>query len=329
MTRLLVTDADLQKYDAWVRSHPQGNLWQSLEWKRYQESLGRSVRIYAEEEAGNVVASAMVVIDRTAFGLSTWDSARGPLWTNEKKREPLLEKILGDARQERCMTLYLSAPEKLLHAYHGKISPSHRCEQLEATIVLDLTQSEDQLLAAMHQKCRYNIKVAQKHGVRVSMHRGEDPKALDSLYTLLQETAGRDGFTHLPKSHYEAFLKNLKGSFFLMAWHNEEPIAGLLGVAWKETGFYYYGASSHTHRHLMAPYLLQWETMMHCKQAGCTDYDLLGIAPEDSAKNNPWRGITEFKRKFGGKIMTYPQEQMIVLRPMIKKMLEWKRRVVG
>ncbi len=227
------------------------------------------------------------------------------------------------------MTFYLSAPEKMLHAYDGKISPSCRCEQLEATIVLDLTQNEDKLLAAMHQKCRYNIKVAKKHGVLVSQHRGDDQKALDSLYTLLRETAGRDGFTHLPKSHYEAFLKHLEGSFFLMAWHNEEPIAGLLGVTWKQTGFYYYGASAHKHRHLMAPYLLQWETMMHCKQLECLQYDLLGIAPEGSAEDNPWRGITEFKRKFGGKVITYPPEQMIVLRQMIKRMLEWKRRIVG
>ncbi len=318
---------DLRRYSEWILTSPQGNLWQSLEWKHYQERLGRSVRIYvAEDDQGKIIASAMVSIDRTVLGLSTWDIPRGPLGLVHNE---LLQRIIGDAKQERCMTLYLSAPEKLLSSYHGKISTSSRCEQLEATIVIDLTKSEDQLLADMHQKARYNIKVAQKHGVIISKHTADDKKALNSLYTLFQDTAKRDGFTHLPKSHYRAFLNHLEGSFFLMAWHEEKPIAGLLGVTWNETGFYYYGASSYVHRHLMAPYLLQWEAMMHCKRAGCMRYDLLGIAPEGSGKDNPWAGITEFKRKFGGAVITYPQEQMIVLRPIMKKMLEWKRRIVG
>jgi lipid II:glycine glycyltransferase (peptidoglycan interpeptide bridge formation enzyme) len=77
----------------------------------------------------------------------------------------------------------------------------------------------------------------------------------------------------------------------------------------------------------MAPYLLQWEAMKLCRRQGCARYDLLGIAASN-APDDPWTGISDFKRKFSGTVVTYPPEQMVVLRPMMKRMLEWKRKVL-
>jgi len=79
LIRVLSQETDLATYDAWVKRHPQGSLWQSLEWKRFQEALGREMRVYAAMEGQEIQASALVVIDRTAFGLTTWDVPRGPL----------------------------------------------------------------------------------------------------------------------------------------------------------------------------------------------------------------------------------------------------------
>ena len=114
-----------------------------------------------------------------------------------------------------------------------------------------------------------------------------------------------------------------------MAYQREKPIAGLIGVIWEKTGIYYYGASSYEHRALMAPYLLQWEAMKYCKAQGCTQYDLLGIAPPDAGTDHPWQGISGFKEKFGGKVVMYPPEQMMVLRPVMQKLLTLKRKLLG
>ena len=348
MIRLITTEVDLKKYREWVHSHPQGSLWQSLERKRYLEACGKTVRIYvAGDEQKTIVASALVSIDRTTGGFSTWEIARGPLVSEKLKVESgkyqeFLNLIVADAKKEKCIALYLSPTEKIV-AFNFPLSTSRRRIHAEATRILDLTQSEDQLLAGMHSKGRYNIGVAKKHGVEI--HQGS-AKDIDAFYALLKSTGGRDGFKILQKSHYERFLTNLKGSFILMAKHQGKPIAGLIGVMWPpsssptllhcggegshtRTGIYYYGASSYEHRHLMAPYLLQWEAIRHCKATGCVRYDLLGISPEGSGSNDPWAGITEFKSKFGGEVIMYPKEQMIVLRPMMKKLLEWKRRIVG
>jgi len=39
--------------------------------------------------------------------------------------------------------------------------------------------------------------------------------------------------------------------------------------------------------------------MRRAKARGCEWYDLWGVAPDD-VPDHPWRGITTFKRKFGG-----------------------------
>ena len=76
---LATTPEDLQRYDVWAQAHPHGSLWQSLEWKEYQEALKREVRIYLLEEGEQILASALVVIDRTSMNLCTWDMPKGPL----------------------------------------------------------------------------------------------------------------------------------------------------------------------------------------------------------------------------------------------------------
>ncbi len=320
--RLLTSSTDLERYDTWIKSHPQGTLWQSVEWKTFQEALGREVRIYIAEDDGQITASALVMIDITAFGLSTWDIARGPLGDGK-----LLEKIVADAKVAGCMSLYFSPMRQLTFRPSPSPNPSPRHIHPHATRILDLTLDDDAQLAQMKPKGRYNIRLAQKHGVRVE--RSDDVRAYAAI---AGQTAARDRFRGNSSAHYHTMLQSLPGSFLLLGYapqDQREPIAGLIGVAWAGKGIYYYGASSDAARHLMAPYALQWEAMKHCKAAGCTTYDLFGIAPTDAPADHPWQGITSFKEKFGGTYIEYPPEQEIVLRPMAKTALSLKRKLIG
>jgi lipid II:glycine glycyltransferase (peptidoglycan interpeptide bridge formation enzyme) len=318
--RLLSEPADLTAYDERVHTHPHGSLWQSTTWKKYQEALTREVRTYANDGA-----SALVVIDRTTGGFSTWEIPRGPLWTNEAAVNDLLKKIVDDAKVDRCIELFVS-PITPLPTTHYPLTASSRHVQPQATRVIDLTKSEEEILAQMHPKGRYNIGVAKKHGIEVKEGSIDD---LGTFYALLKSTSSRDGFQVSSESHYRRFLSGLDQSLLLLAMHQGKAIAGLLGVQWGTTAIYYYGASSYEHRQLMAPYLLQWHAMQRAKAAECTHYDLLGVSPEPAPKDDPWIGISDFKRKFGGSLVNYPREQSIVLRPLIKTVLALKRKILG
>ncbi len=348
--RRLTADRDLAAYDAWVKAHPQGSLWQSLEWKRYQEALGREVRIYSGEGGGEIRASALVVIDRTTGGLCMWEIPRGPLGavSGQESVINLLEVVVSDAKKDRCLSLFLSPATQLTTDHSPLATPSSRHQQPEATILLDLTLTDEQLLAQMHPKARYNIRLAQRKGVGV--RQSGDANA---FFQLMKRTAERDGFTHLAARSYEAFLTQLPGAFLFLAYApgTEEPVAGLLGVMWNKIGIYYYGGSDHQHRALQAPSLLQWHAMRLCREGGCRTYDLFGIAPPVTSgqepvmsKNkdsifdiqhstfdakHPWASVTDFKRKFGGTIITYPPERQIVLRPVTHALLKVKRMLVG
>ena len=189
------------------------NFWQSQERKQYLTSLGKEVREYAKDRA-----FAMVVIDHTTGGYSTWDIPRGPLGEG---RSELMQTIIHEAKQDRCLALYFS-PVKMIDL--GKNSP--RNIHCEATRIIDLTHSEEEILAQMKQKGRYNIKVAEKNGVTV-----KESKDIDAFYKLVKQTGKRDGFTSLPKKKYQMFLENTPGAFLLLAYDKQtEPIAGVLSV---------------------------------------------------------------------------------------------------
>ncbi len=315
---------------AFVDAHPQGSLWQSHAWARYQRALGRSVRWAVGYDGARVVAAALV-IEAGAAQRTDWQMPRGPLFAEDLRlpdQSTFLAFLRARAAAARAIALYASPSIDLPALAQEGFRPSGRHEQPEATVLLDLTLTDEALLAQMKPKGRYNIGVAQRHEVWV-----EQSRNLPAYVRMARETAERDGFRGPLQKQLELFLDALEGSFLLLAYPPSSvvqtrpgPIAGLLGVVWRGTGIYYYGASSNEHRNLMAPYALQWEAMRLCRRLGAQQYDLLGIAPPDAGEGHPWAGVTDFKRKFGGTVITYPPEQRFLLRPVTHAALALKRR---
>ncbi|MSR86613.1 peptidoglycan bridge formation glycyltransferase FemA/FemB family protein [Candidatus Peribacteria bacterium] len=329
--RCLTSPEDLHAYDQWIKTHPEGSLWQSLEWSQFQKALQREVRIYAQMDAEQIMASALVVIDRTSLGLSTWEIPRGPLMITDYglRITDFIERIIADAKENGALTIHFS-PHLPFRNPKSEIRNSGRFVMPEATRILDLTLNDEALLAQMKPKGRYNIRLAEKHGIDV-----EQSDDTEAYARLGEETARRDSFRGHKAAFYEHFLRGLPGSFLMLAMTAQKThVAGLLGVVWGTQATYYYGASSNAHRELMAPYLLQWEAIKYCRSHGCTSYDLFGIAPQAETspsplKKHPWASVSEFKAKFGGSVITYPPEQEIILRPVTKTLLRMKRKLLG
>ena len=175
----------------------------------------------------------------------------------------------------------------------------------------------------MKPKGRYNIKLAGKKGVVIK--KGTEPD-LNTFYSLLKETSSRDGFNVNNEKYYELMLKSVPESELLIAVYENKIIAGGIFTYTKNQGLYYYGASSNEFRNLMAPYLIQWQAILNAKQRGCIYYDFLGISnPENPDKLS---GVTDFKLKFGGRIVKFNQSYQIIhnnfifkIYKMIKKLL--------
>jgi len=288
----------------WER-HPSRNLWQHPSWAKFQESIGRKTWLLKGDHA-----SALVVRHPLPLGFCWLEIPRGPLFASSKTGEALLGQVTDLAKSENAIFVRLSPCEEL-KIKNLKFKIAKHDHHPQTTLNLDLSLSEEDLLKQMKPKGRYNIKVAEKSGVTIRENQGADP-----FYDLLIKTTGRDGFSAHPKAYYEKMLQALQPHVqLLMAGKDGKAIASGIFVYLDQAGTYYYGASDHEYRNLMAPYLLQWEAIKEAKRHGCKTYDFLGIAPE-GAQNHPWAGVTEFKKKFGGTVVNYPQAKELVVRPV-------------
>ena len=280
------------------------NLWQHPIWEDFQKAIDR--KTWLLETKG---ASALAIKHNMPIGLNWLEIPRGPLFENEKSLSDILIKIREFGKKEKSVFIRISSFEEL-RITKDELRMSKYDNQPQTSLIIDLDHSEEEILKQMKPKGRYNIKVAEKHGVTV-----KESQDINDFYALLQKTSGRDGFSAHPKNYYQKMLKSMpKNAQLLLAEHQGKVIAGGIFVYLDRWGIYYYGASDYEHRNLMAPYLVQWEAIKEAKKRGCKRYDFLGIAPEN-AKKHPWKGVTEFKKKFGGRIKNYPQAQEMVLRP--------------
>lgn len=298
-------------FKSFWKENPRRNLWQHPLWGEFQKSIGRKSWFFEEDGA-----SAVVVKHNLPFGLNWLEVPRGPLFKDEKNLEKILKTIEKKGRHEKAIFIRFSPYAKITNhkSHHGgqaKFRNALADHHPTTSLTIDIQHGEDDILKQMKPKGRYNIKVARKHEVKV-----EASTEVDDFYDLLKKTGNRDGFGIHPKSHYEKMLQVFGDQHIqlLLADFEGETIAGGIFIYMDDWGIYYYGASDSKYRNVMAPYLVQWEAIREAKERGCKYYDFLGIAPEH-AKKHPWKGVTEFKKKFGGHIVNYPHAKEIVLRP--------------
>jgi lipid II:glycine glycyltransferase (peptidoglycan interpeptide bridge formation enzyme) len=209
----------------------------------------------------------------------------------------------------------ISFPLTLRSSSHN-IQPPH-------TILVDLKGTEDEILARMKQKTRYNIRLAEKKGVTVSPW--ED---LSAFHDMMLVTGERDGFgVHSEKYYRRAYeLLHPKGMCeILLAEFEGKPLATLFVACYGDGSYYLYGASTDEERNRMPTYLLQWEAMKWAKARGCEEYDLWGVPDEEEnileenfeTRHDGLWGVYRFKRGFGGQLKRAAQALDRVYNPLL------------
>jgi len=195
--------------------------------------------------------------------------------------------------------------------------------QVPDTIMVDLAASEDEILARMKPKWRYNIRLAEKKGIEV-LEAGIE--AVPDFYRLYKVTASRDKIALHPESYYrrlfeiaaEAKARGDPDSPDLRLWmarKDGKDLAAIVTLFRGSEAVYLYGASSDERRELMPAYALQWSAMRAAKSAGCLYYDLFGVPPSDDP-DHPMAGLYRFKSGFGGMMARRPGSWDYALRPL-------------
>lgn len=209
-------------------------------------------------------------------------------------------KLEPDLWEEDLNQDYLPFPDFELSTH--SIQPSR-------TLVVSLEETEEQILARMKSKTRYNIRLAGRKGVTV-----REITSLDPFYDLLLGTSDRAAFGIHTREYYQKTFQLFHPSgacAIFLAEYEGIPLASIMVFRFRERSWYFYGASSNQHRELMPTYLVQWEAMRWAKGQGCKTYDLWGVPDEDfdtleeefTTRSDGLWGVYRFKRGFGGRLL--------------------------
>jgi lipid II:glycine glycyltransferase (peptidoglycan interpeptide bridge formation enzyme) len=316
MTLQLVTDST--RWNAALAALPCRHVLQSWEWGQFKGRWGWTPRYFLNEEH----TAAALVLRRTVspLKLNILYVPKGPAL--DYFDGALVDQVLGDlvavARRDRA--LFIKIDPDLGHSARSILLERgwrYSAEQIQFrnTMLIDLTRGEDELLAAMKPKMRYNVRLARKKGVEI---RSGDLGDLDLLYRLYAETAQRDGFIVRPIDYYlDAWGSFIRSGLahLLIAAVEGQAVAGLILFRFADRAWYMYGMSSSLHREKMPNHLLQWEAMRWARARGCTVYDLWG-APEELNDSDSLWGVYKFKEGLGADFAAHAgAHDFVVSRP--------------
>ncbi|MCX6726022.1 MAG: peptidoglycan bridge formation glycyltransferase FemA/FemB family protein [Candidatus Shapirobacteria bacterium] len=186
---------------------------------------------------------------------------------------------------------------------------------------LNLQQTEEELLAKMKPKTRYNIRVSQKHDVKIS--EDNSPQAFEKYLELTNETTKRQKFyAHSANYHRKmwSFLQPSGIAHLFKAQYENQTLVTDIFFIFNQVLYYPYGASTREYKEVMAPYGLFWEVIKFGQKMDCKIFDMWGSPGPNPDPNDPWIGFHRFKEGFGGELIEFIGTYDLVLNPLLYKL---------
>jgi lipid II:glycine glycyltransferase (peptidoglycan interpeptide bridge formation enzyme) len=289
------------------------HLLQSPQWGQFKSGFGWSAEIIRTD---TVDIPVQILYRRLATGFQIAYIPKGPdiAWDDQELVRSILLELKAIAARPSVLFLKIEPdvadnPNLTRQFIQAGFRPG-KPVQPPNSIIIDLCGSEDEVLARMKQKTRYNIRLAARKGVAVRQGAADD---VPIFYELNQVTEGRNDFAIHSLAYYQSAFEHFapERCALLLAEFQGQPLAGVMIFAWQKRAYYLYGASNNRHRNLMPTYLLQWQAIRWARSNGCQTYDMWGIpdAPEETLEaefthrsDGLW-GVYRHKRGYGGQVI--------------------------
>jgi lipid II:glycine glycyltransferase (peptidoglycan interpeptide bridge formation enzyme) len=309
----LLTEKDRKDYDR-LAGHPV----QSWEWGEFRKDTGNEILRIGLFEKEKLVEGYLLTLHRlpyTSYRIATF--LKGPTPT-----EKMLDALKAFARVERIVFIRMEPNVeikqtdgeeqrgKLERLMAGNGAVHGRRFFTNSTFVVNLRHSEEELLARMHPKTRYNIRVGLRHGVTVTEESSKE--AFSNYLRLMEETTRRQKFfAHTRKYHLLMWRHLHKAGIahLLTAKYGGETLISWVVFVWHDTLYYPYGASSEKNRNVMASYVMMWEAIKFGRKKNLSAFDLWG--------KEEGRGFTKFKEGFNPETVDFLGTWDLVVSPFI------------
>lgn len=319
---------DSQSWQSFLSDHPEAHVLQSAAWGELKAAFGwKPVRLQTGD------CGAQILFRQLPFGWTVAYIPKGPVGEGWQTLWPEIDTT---CRQHRAIFLKVEPDgwedqSKDWANLFKDFVPSSPI-QPRRTVEVSLDGSEEEWLARMKQKTRYNIRLAEKKEVYI-----RESQDVAAFYRLIQTTGERDKFGVHNQAYYQRAydLFSPQGACaLLVAEYAGKPLAGLMVFAQGSRAWYFYGASSDLERNRMPAYLLQFHAMRWAAARGCTVYDLWGIPDVDEEEleqlfadrgDGLW-GVYRFKRGYGGEIRRSVGAWDKVYQPALYRLYQLYRR---
>ena len=308
---------DQTRKDEWeylVKNNTASGFMQSFFWAEFRTMLGWETYKIGIEESNKLTGGAIVAkYSHYPYG-NFLSIAEGPVISYD---DPLAERMFHRFIQEVDTIADLSGEyrsshlsiEPKLHAvpsYFSRFVKSPTDQQPFRTLLIDLTPSEKEILTQMKPKGRYNIGVAQKHGVTVVEKNIAD--GIKDFVLLYHEFVDRMKFAPKDDTYFNCLalvLQKEGNASVYHAMYQGKILSSAIVIDYGSMTTYLFGASSDAKPSVMAPYLLHWEILRAAKKRKQKWYDFYSLVPDQNDTSHPWYGYSQFKLKFGGEVKQY------------------------
>ncbi|NUP75467.1 MAG: peptidoglycan bridge formation glycyltransferase FemA/FemB family protein [Sinomonas sp.] len=156
------------------------------------------------------------------------------------------------------------------------------------TLILDLTQDDDALMAAMSRTTRANVRKNLKG--ELEFRKIETESELEQVLAIYRETAQRAGFGIHEDRYYRDIWRFLGEDSPIVAAFDGGAVVAFVWIAKSAgTAFELYGGVNAAGQKARANYGVKWAAFTSMRADGCTRYDLNGLLND---------GISDFKKQF-------------------------------
>jgi hypothetical protein len=285
---------------AWDAAHARATapLQQDWAYGSSMQMIGVPVLRARVEVEGVLVALAQFIVRRWGTLVSVGLCSRGPIWLQAMTAK---DKALIYAELRRSVPLtglrwLLITPEEIRGDSLG-LSKWRRVMTGYATVMLDISQSQAVLRAALDAKWRNRLVAAQASALTV--HRvGSNPGQYRWLLDHEETQREQRGFAGLPQPFYDIYIQSRQQPaqtlLTLRADLGRDRVAGMMFLLHGESATYQVGWSNEQGRQLNAHNLLLWRAIAELQQRGVRCLDLGGVNTARSA------GVARFKIGTGG-----------------------------
>jgi len=315
---VILTIKDKIAFDK-LASHP----LQSWCWGEFRKKTGIEVIRLGRYEKDKLIETAQITIHSlpfTSYRIGYFPKGRIP-------SKEMLNKLIEIGKIYNCIFIKLEPNiekndwELAMKNWKITLVPSAHPLFTKYTFQLDLNKTDEEILKGMHPKTRYNIKVAQKHGITVQENNSD--QAFSEYLHLTFETTKRQKFFAHNKNYHQLMWETLKAegmAHLLTATYPKE--GNIVLAAWilfffNGVIYYPYGASSGKFRNTMASNLLMWEAIKWGKRKGAKLFDMWGSLGPNPDIKDPWYGFHRFKQGYNPRLVEFAGSFDLVINPAL------------